>query len=97
MCTLAIIPPAVNYPASSEQVAAQTFKLAYNFIETSLSCFPYWEFWSLGGSEDFYNLLRNSDTPSLPAAKAIIEIILIYIPVRSSGDGLAMRIESAKH
>ena len=26
----------------------------------SLTCFRYWEFWRLGGLEDFYNLLRNS-------------------------------------
>ena len=38
-------------------------------------CFRYWEFWSLGGSEDFYNLLRNSKTPSLPVAKAIINVM----------------------
>ena len=54
----------------------------------SLGCFRFWEFWSLGGLEDFYNLLRNSETPNLPVAKAIIKVILIYIPVRSAGGGL---------
>ena len=38
--------------------------------------------------EDFYNLLRNSETPNLPVAKAIIKVILIYITVRSVGGGL---------
>ena len=33
-------------------------------------CFRYWESWSLGGLEDFYNFLRNQ-SPNLPATKAI--------------------------
>ena len=53
----------------------------------SLGCFRFWEFWSLGGLEDFYNLLRNSETPNLPVAKAI-RVILVYIPARSAGGGL---------
>ena len=50
----------------------------------SRSCFRCCEFWSFGGLEDFYDLLRNSETPKLPVAKAI----LVYIPVRSAGGGL---------
>ena len=34
--------------------------LACNLFLTSLICFRCWESWSLGGLEDFYNLLRNS-------------------------------------
>jgi hypothetical protein len=34
--------------------------LACNFLMASLICFRCWEFWSLGGLEDFYNLLQNS-------------------------------------
>ena len=33
--------------------------------------------------------LLNSETPNLPAAKATINVILIYIPVRSAGGGLS--------
>ena len=36
-------------------------------------CFRCLEFWSLGGWEDFYSFLRNSETPNLPEAKAIIK------------------------
>ena len=35
------------------------------------------------------NFLLNSETPNLPAAKAIIKVILIYIPGRSAGGELA--------
>ena len=62
-------------------------RLACNFLMVSLICFRYWEFWSLGGLEDFYNLLRNSKSPNLPAAKAI-KVILMFIPTRSAGGGL---------
>ena len=41
--------------------------------------------WSLGGLENFYNLLQNSETSNLPVAEAIIKVILIYIPVRIAG------------
>ena len=34
--------------------------LAYNILVTSHICFRYLEFWSLGGLENFYNLLLNS-------------------------------------
>ena len=54
----------------------------------SLICFRYWEFWSLGGLENLYNLLRISESPNLPVAKANIKVILIYIPARSAGGGL---------
>ena len=50
------------------------------------------EFWSLGGLENFYNLLQDSETPNLPVAEAIIKVILIYIPVRSAGGGLTYKV-----
>ena len=34
-------------------------------------CFRCWEFWNLGGLEDFYDHFRNSSSPNLPTAKAI--------------------------
>ena len=34
-----------------------------------VSCFRCWEAWRLGGWEDFYNLLRNSETPNLPISQ----------------------------
>ena len=52
-------------------------------------CFRCWEFWSLGEQEISLNILLNSETPNLPVAKATIKVILIYIPVRSAGGGLA--------
>jgi len=61
--------------------------LACNFLMVSLICFSCWGFWSLGGLEDLYNLLRNSESPNLPAAKAIT-VILMFIPARSAGGGL---------
>ncbi len=51
-------------------------RLAYNFLWTYLICFRYWEFWSLGGLENLYNILRISESPNLPAAKANIKVIL---------------------
>ena len=36
---------------------------------TSLFCFRYLVPWTSGGLEDFYDLLRNSTIPNLPAAK----------------------------
>ena len=45
--------------------------LACNFLMASHICFRCWEFWSLGGLEDFDNFLQNSSSPNLPAAKAI--------------------------
>jgi hypothetical protein len=53
----------------------------------SLICFRYWEFLSLGSLEDVYDLFRNSQSPNLPAAKAIT-VILMFIPARSAGGGL---------
>ncbi len=50
--------------------------LACNFPMASLICFRYWEFWSLGGLENHYNILRISESPNLPAAKANIKVIL---------------------
>ena len=44
--------------------------LTCNFLMASHICFRYWESWSLGGLEDFYNFLRNQ-SPNLPATKAI--------------------------
>ena len=73
----------------------QSLPLAYNFFMTSHICFRYWEFWSLGGLEDFYNFLRNSESPNLPAAKAI-KVILMFIPVRSAGGGLSPNWEKAQ-
>jgi hypothetical protein len=64
------------------------YQLAYNFFVASFICFRCLEFWSLGGLENFYNLLQDSETPNLPVAEAIIKVILIYIPVRSAGGGL---------
>ena len=60
--------------------------LACNFLIASHICFRYWEFWILGGLEDFYNVLLNSQSPNLPAAKAI-KVILMFIPVRSTAVG----------
>ena len=47
-----------------------------NFLMSSLICFRYWEFWSLGGLENLYNIVRISESPNLPAAKANIKVIL---------------------
>ena len=61
----------------------------------SLGCFRFWEFWSLGGLEDFYNLLRNSETPNLPVAKAI-RVILVYIPAIARWLKSSSRITSSQ-
>ena len=61
----------------------------------SLGCFRFWEFWSLGGLEDFYNLLRNSETPNLPVAKAI-SVILVYIPAIARWLKSSSRITSSQ-
>ena len=58
--------------------------LPITFVVASLICFRCWEFWSLGGLENLYDLLQISESPNLPVAKAIIKVILIYIPVRSA-------------
>ena len=50
--------------------ARQSTSLAGNILVTSLICFRYWEFWSLGDLEDFFIIF--SKTPNLPVAKAII-------------------------
>ncbi len=43
------------------------------FVVASLICFRCWEFWSLGGLENLYDLLQISESPNLPVAKAIIK------------------------
>ena len=54
-------------------------RFACNFLMASLICFRYWEFWSLGGLENLYNILRISESPNLPAAKANIKVILPHL------------------
>ena len=63
--------------------------LACNFIVTSFICFRCLEFWSLGGLENSYNLLQNSETPNLPVAEAIVKVILMCIPLQIYDIGLA--------
>ena len=47
--------------------------LLISFLVPSLICFRFWEFWSLGGLENLYDLLQISESPNLPVAKAIIK------------------------
>ena len=62
--------------------------LAYNLTTVLNRCFRCWEFWSLGEQEISLDILLNSETPNLPAAKAIIKIILIYTLVRKASGEL---------
>ena len=36
------------------------FCMTFVFLTFTCYCFRCWEFWSFGGLEDFYNILRNS-------------------------------------
>ena len=49
-----------EYREKEAQSSTFSTLLACNFLVTAHICFRCWEFWSLGGLEEFYYLLRNS-------------------------------------
>ena len=57
-CTVAyVLRKSLGKPVTSLAIAPVSKALKR---QTDMDCFRCWEFWSLGGLEDFHDLLRNS-------------------------------------